>query len=183
MATLDGSPCMDSPTRHVSPSRRPGVRNALGVALVCGLVGLTGGAALFLGWAWRQYGSPRAAIAMLWGETTLVEPLRIDIGIRPPGDSVRVTLQVWNLSGEPFTLNGLAGQCGQGGCVSTTEPMPRVIGGWGSHPLNLDVQAPALPDRAMRLESAIYTSRGAFDLEITGMSGSLGPSDAPQVGP
>jgi hypothetical protein len=120
---------------------------------------------------------------MLRGETTLIEPRRIDIGTRPPGDSLRVTLHVWNLSGEPLTLNGLAGLCGPGGCVSTAEPMPRVIGAWGSHHMDLDVKGPAMRDRTMRLESAVYTSRGTFDLEVTGTSGPAGPLDSSEVDP
>jgi hypothetical protein len=141
-------------------TRRYTWRSTVQIGLIAGLTTFAVGSSLMFAWSWVRFGTPSAGANFFRGEPLLVEPDFIDLGIVPSGADLRVSLNVSNLSEQLLTVQGLAGMCGQDGCVESVDTFPLTIAPLTARRVTLKVRSPIASERSMRLESELYTSHG-----------------------
>lgn len=129
---------------------------------------LIGGVVCIGGWAWWQFGSSSAAVALLGGEALYVERRTPEMGPWQLGERREVTIRVSNLTSRPVTLLGMPGYCGKTGCVAYKASFPIDLGPWGSSDIDLLVEAPKLPGHPMKINTHVYTSIGNARFTISG---------------
>lgn len=143
-------------------------RHPLVFTLTVASVSLIVGVAAVGGWGWQRFGSVRAGVGLLQGESLLLSPRHRNLGRVGPGEDMLIKLRADNLTGHIVTINGVYGFCGSGGCVGVEDRMPVEIGPWGSRELVIRIRAPEQAGSKLRIATDVFTSVGTREVSFSG---------------
>jgi len=145
-------------------------RRAVVLAGASALANFSAASLTLAGWAWLRYGSPKAGLAILAGQSLLIEPTVFRVGLIPAGQVRTLTVRASNMTGREVRILGLGGYCGRNGCVEGEDRYPLVIGPGKSRALTIRLRGPGEPGRSFELTVELYSGVGTREIMITGRS-------------
>jgi len=122
------------------------------------------------GWAWLRYGSPKAGLAILAGQSLLIEPSVFRVGLIPAGQVRTLSVRASNTTGREIRILGLGGYCGPNGCVEGEDRYPLVVGPRRSRELTIRFRGPGESGQSFELTAELYSGVGTGEIVITGRS-------------
>jgi hypothetical protein len=153
------------PTDFRSTGRRAVILAGLSALATFSVASLT-----LMGWAWLRYGSPKAGLEMLAGQSLLIEPSVCTVGLVPAGQVRTLRVRVSNMTGREIPILGLGDYCGRNGCVEGEDQYPLIIGPRGSRELAIRIRGPGEPGRSFELTAELYSGVGTRAIVIIGRS-------------